>query len=632
VETRQRQSFGSFFLGDAITSPLTREQLKSRLLWRLLTMRPRQRMLVIALGVASTLVGLCSPWMQKRFVDGIVAGQSTQSLAITMLLAFATLFGSQVLMAVCRTICVRESTLAQRWLSSLLYEHTLRLDSRSRHARSVGETVTLYAQDVLAALGVLDDVLPNGIASVIPLVAAPVAIALMHDVPLWPPLLVSFLSVGTCLLLSKRQSLFFGRAKGFAEQRISVVNEWLQNMRAIRVLGWIPFFEGKIKDARVEESGNRLSMVTNGSTMNSVAQVAPFLVNVAGVLSFLSITGREVSPGDIFSMLWIFGVFLARPIRMLPWSIVVALDASTSARRLEKFFSLSVEPGDSLDAADRDESQAHAHSAAPRVAAPPVAPALAVQGLSLSAGERHLLFDISFQVSRGELIAIIGEVGAGKSLLLQSLLRETQAHFARYEIGGENALKMSLARVRRHFGYVPQDSFVMSATLRDNVSFEYGSSVEEDRVLESLALADFNPKGEQMEGGIETQIGERGVNLSGGQRQRVNLARAHFHGRDILLLDDSLSALDVDTENRVRHRLLQGAWKNRTRILVTHRLSILPHCDRVLFLEDGMLKETGRFDELLDRSEAVRNYVSSLSKAIAAVPSAQDAPVMQGRP
>ena len=105
------------------------------------------------------------------------------------------------------------------------------------------------------------------------------------------------------------------------------------------------------------------------------------------------------------------------------------------------------------------------------------------------------------------------------------------------------------------------------------------------------------------------------MNLSGGKRQRVNLARAHFHGRDVLLLDDALSALDTQTEARVRRKLLQGAWKNRTRLLVTHRLSILPHCDRVFFLEDGMLSETGTFAELLARSEKVRSFVRSMGGA-----------------
>jgi ABC-type multidrug transport system fused ATPase/permease subunit len=319
----------------------------------------------------------------------------------------------------------------------------------------------------------------------------------------------------------------------------------------------------------------------------------------------------------VFSLLWIFGVFLVRPIRMLPWAIVVAVDAQTSAKRLETFFGLPAESHGGANLPAHESAPGGAQCGPLGDASRTPAPwALDVKGLTVTAGERHLLFDVHFRIAKGELVGIIGEVGAGKSLLLQSLLRETRATFRSYQVDGIDALGLSVAKLRTRFGYVPQDSFVMSASLRDNVSFEYGSpEAHEDAVLEALRLADFIPSQERLEGGLATEIGERGVNLSGGQRQRVNLARAHFHKRETLLLDDALSALDTQTESRVRRKLLQGAWKNKTRVLVTHRLSILPHCDRVLFLENGRVAAFGPFHELLANSEGVRAFVKSLSKA-----------------
>ncbi|MCA2959354.1 MAG: ABC transporter ATP-binding protein [Silvanigrellales bacterium] len=612
------------FLGDALAPPFGLAGVRRRLLWTLLCSRKRTLGVAIALGVLATSVGLLAPWFQKSFVDGILQGASARSLAFTMLLAFATMFLSQALLSVTRVVCMRESTLAQKWLSELLYEHTLLLKTGEanpaegkRSSRTVGETVALYATDVMAACNILDDVVPNLLASLIPLVAAPIAISLVHDVPLWPPVLVSALSVASCLLLSKRQARLFGMMKTFAERRLSIVNEWLQNMRALRVLGWMNAFEQRIFKAREDESVNRLSMVTNGSTMNSIAQVAPFLVNVAGVVSFLSVANVTPTPGDVFSLLWIFGVFLVRPIRMLPWAIVVAVDAQTSAKRLETFFGLPAESHGGANLPAHESAPGGAQCGPLGDASRTPAPwALDVKGLTVTAGERHLLFDVHFRIAKGELVGIIGEVGAGKSLLLQSLLRETRATFRSYQVDGIDALGLSVAKLRTRFGYVPQDSFVMSASLRDNVSFEYGSpEAHEDAVLEALRLADFIPSQERLEGGLATEIGERGVNLSGGQRQRVNLARAHFHKRETLLLDDALSALDTQTESRVRRKLLQGAWKNKTRVLVTHRLSILPHCDRVLFLENGRVAAFGPFHELLANSEGVRAFVKSLSKA-----------------
>jgi ATP-binding cassette subfamily B multidrug efflux pump len=110
-------------------------------------------------------------------------------------------------------------------------------------------------------------------------------------------------------------------------------------------------------------------------------------------------------------------------------------------------------------------------------------------------------------------------------------------------------------------------------------------------------------------------IGERGVNLSGGQKQRVALARAHYLGRPIILMDDCLSAVDVDTERKIIDELIAGEWQGQTRILVTHRLSILERVDRVLFFENGRIVEEGRFNEILHRSARVQEFAASQRRA-----------------
>jgi ABC-type multidrug transport system fused ATPase/permease subunit len=113
--------------------------------------------------------------------------------------------------------------------------------------------------------------------------------------------------------------------------------------------------------------------------------------------------------------------------------------------------------------------------------------------------------------------------------------------------------------------------------------------------------------------GLDTEIGERGVNLSGGQKQRVAIARACYSDRPIILLDDCLSALDVNTEDKLNEVLFNSVWKNKIRILVTHRLSILSKCDKVLFIRNGKIIENGSFNEIYNRSESVRDFVSSIS-------------------
>jgi ABC-type multidrug transport system fused ATPase/permease subunit len=136
----------------------------------------------------------------------------------------------------------------------------------------------------------------------------------------------------------------------------------------------------------------------------------------------------------------------------------------------------------------------------------------------------------------------------------------------------------------------------------------------DNSVGRSLRSSQFNLSFEGISEGLATEIGERGVNLSGGQRQRINLARAHHNPRDIILMDDCLSAVDVDTERALIEDLFLHQWKGATRILVTHRLSILPHVDKVIFMEGGEIADHGTFQELLKRSRKFASFVSTLEK------------------
>jgi ABC-type multidrug transport system fused ATPase/permease subunit len=149
----------------------------------------------------------------------------------------------------------------------------------------------------------------------------------------------------------------------------------------------------------------------------------------------------------------------------------------------------------------------------------------------------------------------------------------------------------------------------MSSTLRENLYLEYGaSSLQDAQALRALGEAQFNPSHEGVLEGLDSEIGERGVNLSGGQRQRVGLARASLAQRPIQLLDDSLSALDVETERALVRDLLTGRWKASTRILATHRLSVLELCDRIVFLDHGRIQDEGTLEELLERNTSFRAF------------------------
>lgn len=563
---------------------------RRHLTWQVLSHRPRMKVAIISVALMATLLGLVAPFFQKLFLDIMLGhhtahfeeavGGTTNALIVTISIACLSMLLAQATTVGLRILCAKAGTLLQNDLSREIYLHSLRLTGLARSTKTVGEMVNFYTQDISAAVALIEDFLPSLLSSIIPFIAAPLAVHYFFDLPVDDIYGILFLSTLCLMLLSHRQSKFFSAFKRLAGERLAIVNEWLQNMRIIRVLGWIKNFEHKIYRKRIEETLNRLKMVTNGSVMNSIAQVAPLLVNVVGVATLIHYRHDKVAPGDIFALLWIFGVFMARPIRNMPWNVVIFLDGQTSCRRLQKFFRMPEEP-------QGQRLPAEIHSAHTALE---LGPSIEIQGLNLHIGEKAILKDIHFEAKPGEFIAIIGEVGAGKTQFLLSLLRDTPAAFDSYKINTQDAMKMTLPELRDWYAYVPQDGFTMSSSLRDNVSFTYDFPAQYDGdIIQSLKLADFDPTHERLESGLNTDIGERGVNLSGGQRQRVGLARAHFHHRNLILLDDTLSAVDVDTEHKLINNLLRGAWKNCTRILVTHRLSVLDHADKIYVMDHGRL-------------------------------------------
>ena len=496
---------------------------------------------------------------------------------------------------------MKESILLQQDLSQKLYEKTMSLRPDSLQGKTVGEMVAIYATDVMGATIFLEQSLPSGAATLFPLILAPLALHLLFNIPLFQVLAVMGIIITINSSLALRQSKFFTRFKQLAADRLGLVNEWILNIKSLKIMGWIDAFEIKINKMRVTETNNRISMVTNGQTMNAISSTATFVINIVAITILVNDHKSQVTPGELLSLLWILGVFLSRPFRQLPWFFTFGFDGWTSLKRIANFLELKNQGRDWPQSISIDESNTETQG-----------PSIEVQNLNLKIGKDQLLKNISFSIKQKEFVAIVGEVGSGKSLLLLSLMGETGASMDAYRINHRNVLSSSHGELCRHFSYVPQEGFVMSASLRENIAFDYSiNSKMDSRILNCLELAQFNFDQEPLPERLETEIGERGVNLSGGQKQRVNIARADFYDCPVVLLDDSLSALDVNTEEQLIKSLLKGRWKNKTRILTTHRLSVLKEVDRIFFLEGGEIIACGTLDDLLLNSIKFQRFIEN---------------------
>lgn len=600
----------------------SRKKFYGQLLKEVLFSRPWSRLAILLSSLLATVGGLAGPLFQKAFVDLLTTPSSlieqklswmsvfilNDSILSLVFFSFLSLFLSLAFSQLANYLGARESIIMQKKLAARLYEKALSLRSDSLEGRPVGEIVAVYATDVPGATVFLEQSVPTGANIVFPLVAAPLVIGALFDIPLTPTILM-MLAVGTLnFFMAYRQSKYFFQFKRLAANRIGLVNEWVQNIRALRILGWVSEFERKIFQTREVETENRIAMVTNGQAMNSVASSITYVLNIVVLSTMVYFSAQTITTGSLFALLWIVGVFLTRSFRQMPWLFTFIFDSWTSLTRVSDFLQ--------LDNKENAEAQFPRATEFQKIKeATPSEPALLVKNLNLNINDCEILKNIDFSVKKGEFVAIVGEVGSGKSLLLLSLMGETGASFDDYQIDGNNAQILPLHQLRQFFTFVPQEGFIMSSSLRDNVAFEYDTSRNNDeRVLKCLERAQFKLNLERIEDGLDTEIGERGVNLSGGQKQRVSLARVDYNLAPLILMDDCLSALDVETEELLIESLLKGSMKDRTRILVTHRLTVLDQVDRVLYIENGKLLAQGAFTDLLKTNERFRTFTATVSK------------------
>tara|TARA_B110000263_G_scaffold50824_1_gene42542 strand:+ start:1231 stop:2976 length:1746 start_codon:yes stop_codon:yes gene_type:complete len=210
------------------------------------------------------------------------------------------------------------------------------------------------------------------------------------------------------------------------------------------------------------------------------------------------------------------------------------------------------------------------------------------------------LNDITFSIKRGESIALMGNVGSGKSTLLELICRVYDPNYGEILLDENNIKKMNINELRDCIGYVPQSTFLFSDSIINNIKFgKLDASMEE--VEESAETACLTKDIKSFKDKYETLLGERGVNLSGGQKQRLAIARAIIKKPKILILDDSLSAVDTETEEKILSGL-SNVTKNMTVIIATHRVSSAKNCDKILILENGSIIEFGSHKDLINNN------------------------------
>lgn len=294
-----------------------------------------------------------------------------------------------------------------------------------------------------------------------------------------------------------------------------------------------------------------------------------------------------ISTGVIAEFI-IYVNMLTWPVTSLGWITSIIQRAAASQKRINEFLQTKSE----IVSTENLEAEIAGHIAFNQVSF--TYPDSGIEALK----------NVSFEVKPGESIAIIGTTGSGKSTIANLICRMYDASGGELKIDGQNIKKYSLDTVRSQIGYVPQDVFLFSDTISENIAFGLDSMEFED-VKKAADDADLLENIDRFPNGFDTRVGERGITLSGGQKQRVSIARAIAREPKILILDDALSAVDTKTENAILNAMAR-IMKGRTSVIISHRVSSAKLADKVIMLDDGSVLESGTHDELMAANGAYR--------------------------
>jgi ATP-binding cassette subfamily B multidrug efflux pump len=403
------------------------------------------------------------------------------------------------------------------------------------------------------------------------------------EVTLWSLIPLPFLSFLVYVVGKKVHKRFTLIQEKFAD----LTTKAQENFSGIRVI------KSYVAEEREVAEFDRLSreyLARNMKLVKIQALFQPTLFLITGMSIIIAIwaggtavINKTLMIGDVTALIMYLGI-LIWPMIAFGWVINIIQQAEASMARLNKLWS------EELEIADVGEEKSLVNEVKGEVE---------FRNVSFKYGENlpFVLQNLNLKIPAGHSLAIMGNTGSGKTTMINLIPRLFDATEGEVLLDGVNIKDISLKTVRRSIGFVPQEAFLFSETIKNNICYGKPDATESE-ITERAKIAQFSKDVLEFPEGFETVVGERGITLSGGQKQRASLTRALMTDPEILILDDSFSAVDTHTEEDILQGL-RGFMKNRTTLMVSHRVSTVKDADKIVILDKGMIAEEGTHDELI---------------------------------
>lgn len=371
------------------------------------------------------------------------------------------------------------------------------------------------------------------------------------------------------------------------QEAFSKISDFVQeDLSGIKV---VKAFVQQEKEIEAFEKISKNYFKVNMNLMKMHAALNPFMSGIAGIAmaialaygGYITING-VISVGNFVTFIQFLGM-LVWPMMAIGMAVNTLTMGSASLKRIQSVLKEEIEIKDAENIVNVDKFEG----------------SIKFENLNYKYPETDIyaLENISFEIKKGETLGIVGRTGSGKTTLVNLLLRLYNVDENRIFVSGVDIMKLPLKTLRENIGYVPQDNFLFSETIRNNIDFSDGNLPM--ATVENFAeFACVHDNIVEFKDGYETIVGERGVTLSGGQKQRVSIARALIKDPEILILDDSVSAVDTDTEEKILNNLRKQR-AGKTNIIIAHRISTIQKADHIIVIDEGKLVEQGTHEQLV---------------------------------